>query len=215
MLLQSGRFILHYLSLPGTSSNFASTVDSAALSVTGDIELSALLSTTDWTPTARKVIVSKWTPTGSQQSYEFNIETSGKLRLLTSPDGSGIVSAVSTVAPTVVDGAKLGVKATRASADGTVTFYTSTDDGVTWVQLGDPVDTTDGGIFNSTSRVDIGQRCDDTLQLPGSVYFIQIRNGIGGTLVGNADFRDVRPGTSPVVDSTGASWGINGTAVVV
>lgn len=204
----------HYLSLPGSIGNVAAATDSALLSVTADIDIRVRVALTDWTPTARKVIVSKWTAAGSQQSYELNIETNGTVRFIFSPDGSTVGGAASSVAPSVVDGADLALRVTRVKATGTVTYFTSGDD-VNWTQLGTTVATSvNAGIFDSTTPVYLGQRADDTLQFAGRIYYVQIRSGVDGPIVANADFRHVSPGTDPVVDSVGNSWDLIGTAAV-
>lgn len=199
----------NYLLLPGTTGNFAKTPDSASNSITGDIDIRVKVSLDDWTPSAAKVLLSKLSA-ASQWSYDFYVGgggSTGKLCFLTSPDGTANTSAISSVATGIADGAVKWVRATRVSATGVTKFYTS-DDGVTWAQLGTDVSNTAGAIYDSTSEVRIGQ--DTGGPLAGKVYRAQVYNGIDGTLAVDFDATDAANGATSFVSSTsGETWTIN------
>lgn len=186
-----------YMYLPGAAGCYASVPDSVALSITGDIDIRVRVALADWTPGAINVLLAKWTTTGSQQSYALDVDTAGKLLLAWSTTGANTVSATSTVAPTVSDGAVLSVRATLQVNDGAgnrvVKFYTSPDADLTtatWTQLGTTVTTVGTtSIFNATSGLEIGSHtAGASLPATGKFYRAQVRSSIGGTVVYDADF---------------------------
>lgn len=183
----------NYLYLPGVASNNATAPDSAALDITGDIDLRCKVALDDWTPSAIQYLISKY-QSASQRSYGLSVETNGRISLVWSTDGTGgtLLSATSTVAPTVADGATLWVRGVldvdNGAAGKNVFFYTSTD-GLTWTQLGTTV-TTAGttSIFSSTSVLEIGSVLATSNPLRGKVFRAQVLNGIGGTVAFDANF---------------------------
>ena len=146
--------------------------------------------------------------------------TSGMLRLAWSANGSAVLSADSTVAPTVTNGEDLWLAATldvdNGAAGRTIRFWTSTD-GVTWTQLGaSVVQAGVTSIFNSTAAIGIGSRDSGTLdRLAGKVYYAEVRSGgLTGTIVANPDFTSVGPGTTTFYDSLLNQWDVIAPAVI-
>lgn len=209
----------HALVLNGTSPGRASTPDTAALDIVGDIDLRVHAALDDWTPASASALMTKSTTTGSQVSWRFNVLTSGILRLAWSVDGSTVLSADSTVAPTIADGSALWVRVTldvnNGAAGRDITFYTSAD-GSTWTQLGAVV--TQAGvtsIFSGTSAVVIGSRDSGTLdRMTGRVFSAEIRSGISGTIVASPNFRVQPSGTTSFADSTGKTWMVVSPALI-
>ena len=183
----------NYLYLPGVTGNFASTPDAAPLDITGDIDLRVLVALDDWTPSSQMGLVMKFNTTGNQRSYGLNVETGGTLSLRWSPDGSTSLSSVSTIATGITDGSLKWVRGTLDVDDGAgnrvVTFYVS-DDGVTWAQLGAPVVTAGAtSIFNGTASLEVGSiTSGSSFVASGKFYRAQVLNGIGGTVVFDANF---------------------------
>lgn len=213
------------MNVPGTSGGFASTPDAAALDITGDIDIRCRVALTDWTPSGQQPLVAKWNVTGNQLSYEFRITTTGILQLLWSTTGAvgGLLTADSTVAPSVIDGGILWVRATMdvvSGANRVITFYTSTDATndhtlVTWTQLGATV-TTAGttSIYAGTATLAVGARSDDVERITGYVYAAAVLNGIGGTVVANPNFTGLALGATSFVDGAGRTWTINSPASI-
>jgi hypothetical protein len=200
----------------GIAGGYFSTPDSAAASVTGDIDISVKVAMADWTPTVENVLLSKYLTAGNQISYAFDVQGStGNLRLYTSPNGSTLRTNTSTAATGFVDGTVHWVRVTRSAATGDVKFYTCpSEDGVTWVQLGTTVASAVEAIFDGTAGVLIGSLSDPALPLQGSVYRAQVLNGIAGSVV--VDFNPASYATSTTwVSATGETWTINGTAMVM
>lgn len=183
------------LSLPGTTGNYATSPDSSALDVTGDIDLRCQVALTDWTPTTTNVLISKWNSTGNQRSYQMTVAPTGVLQLLWTTDGSGttINTINSTVAPTITDGGTLWVRAVldvnNGASGNTVTFFTSTD-GSTWTQLGTPVVTAGvTSIFSGTAALEVGTAIGGTSNpATGTFYRAQVLSGIDGWPVFDATF---------------------------
>lgn len=149
------------LVLSGLSGNYASAPDSAALSITGDIDIKVKVTMADWTPSNFPCLVGKWA-TASGKSYRLIILTGGDLRLTTSTNGTDEVSGDSSVTTGFADGSTKWIRATldvnNGSSQRVYKFYTS-DNGTTWTQLGTTV--TSAGttsIFDSTSILEIGSQ---------------------------------------------------------
>lgn len=208
-----------YLSLPGTSGNYASTPDTAANSITGDIDVRVNAALVDWTPSGNNTLMSKYTATGNQRSWRFDVATTtGRLRIITSVDGTGDTKNLSSTAGVpATDGQEIWCRATLDVDDGggnaVAKFYTSINDGVTWTQLGTTVTSaTTTSIFDSTAVVAIGALTNGTDQIAtGKILRAQLFNGIDGSLVVDFNAQDGVTGRGPLTSkNTGEVWTING-----
>jgi hypothetical protein len=182
-----------YLYLPGVSQNWATTPDAAVLDITGDVDIRIKVALDDWTPGAVNTLIAKATSSTTNRSYWFNVNIDGTLGLLTSPDGTSgsQITYTSTVATGIADGATKWVRATLDVDNGasgkTATFFTS-DDGTTWTQLGAAV--TSAGttsIFSGISPLTVGG-IGAAQPSRGKFFRAQVRNGIDGTVVFDANF---------------------------
>lgn len=210
-----------YVQFDGTSGNYASTPDSVALSITGDIDLRIKVAMDDWTPTIQTTLIAK-VGSASTRSYYLCVSTTGVPFLIWSTDGSATITKIATAATGFADGSTHWLRVTldvdNGSTQNDVKFYTS-EDGVTWTQLGATV-TTAGvtSIFDSTSVVEIGSRFGGAIELlAGKVYYAEIRNGVGGTLAGvftppAATVTAIRSPTSMSAFITAETWTFNGSA---
>lgn len=204
---------ISHLRLPAVAGNNASTPDTSANSVTGDLELRVKAALTDWTPASIQTLFAKWGAAG-QRSYALSVNTDGTLNLSWSADGTTVISKNSTVATGIAD---LALKFARATLDvnngaagNDVKFYLSPD-GATWTQLGATV-TTAGttAVFNSTAPLEVGSMVSGTSQLASArIYSALLLNGLAGTVVASFNAAlGVRNGTT-IVASTGETWTIN------
>ena len=193
----------NYLYLPGVAGNYASAPDTAALSITGDIDLQARVALDDWTPATEAAIVSKYIATNDHRSYMFVVRSgsTGLLRFYWSEDGVNLLAVTSSVAPTVSDGDYLWIRATLGVGDGPggqgrVTFYTGgSGASPTWVQLGDVAG---GGsvptsIFDGLHRVEVGAYANGSVgMLQGKVTNVRIYSDLTETTLAlDADFTDL------------------------
>ena len=200
-----------YLYLPGAASNYASAPDSAAVSITGDIDIRCKVALDDWTPATQQALVSKWNTVGNNLSYTLFVQGSGVLQFQTSSAGTATtVTATSTAATGVADGATKWVRVTMKVDNGatgnTVTFYTS-DDGSAWTQLGSAV-TTAGvtSIFDGTALVEVGSLIGGTVYPSRGKFFrAQVLNGIAGTVAFDANFESSIVGNLPTTFTEGST----------
>jgi hypothetical protein len=184
----------NYLYLPGVTGNFASVPDSAALDITGDLELVLRISLDDWTPASEEYPFAK-RGGANQKSWLWAATTGGLMRLYYSTDGSTEATATSTAAVPFTNGQAGWLKITLDVDNGAggrdVKFFTAADQATeptTFTQLGATI-TTAGTIslFNSTSVVSVGAYADGGWT-SGKFYRAIVRNGIGGTTVLDVDF---------------------------
>ena len=87
-----------YLRVTGTSGDYASTPDAAALDITGDIDLRVKVALDDWTPAAESTLIAKYTATGNQRSYALAVTATGALIFRWSEDGTAEKSETSSAA---------------------------------------------------------------------------------------------------------------------
>lgn len=176
----------NYLYLPGVAGNYASAPDSAALDITGDIDIRCKVALDDWTPSTSNILVAK---RNTNSAYQFFVNNgAGLLGFLFSIDGTATIQVTSTVSPTVSDGSILWVRVTRVASTGVIQFFTSTD-GTTWTQLGVDVSSTSGNIYSSGDALEIGTRSLGTnLPARGKFFRAMVLNGIGGTVAFDANF---------------------------
>lgn len=201
-----------HLSLPGESGDYASTPDSAAASIVGDLSMRAKATPNDWTPAAAAVLEAKWGAAG-QRSYKLEVIATGQLRLSWSTDGTAVLARDSTVAVGASDGTIKHVLATldvdNGAAGHDVKFYTS-DSGATWAQLGATV-TTAGitSIFDSTAALSVGAEADGASGLwAGKLHYADVRAiaTTAGTPAAKFDPQGAADRATSFVSGTGETW---------
>jgi hypothetical protein len=206
--------------LPGISGNYASTPDSAALDITGDLELVARIVVVDWDIPGDQDLVGKWTSTGNQRSYRFHL-TANQRRLGMQLSDDGLYDPVGDVRSaltnhTFLDGEGGWVKADYRASDARVRFWTAPDQSAepsTWLQLGADTFLPRGvaPTFSGSGPLEIGAVATGAANnLNGAVRRVIVRNGIGGTTV--ADFDARLCGQSGYSDAYGNTWTVNRSA---
>lgn len=200
----------NYLSLIDSGLSTASAPDSAGLSITGDIELITDVDFPAWRDDLHR-LGQKWTTSGNQRSWVWEVTTDGNLRYWWSNDGTTENFVDSTVPLPFVTG-RYSVKVTHdvnnGAAGNTVTFYYSDSYAGTYIQLGDPVvsaGTT--SIFNSTATVFVYTAS------AAKVYRHTIKNGIGGAAAGDPNFTTQTAGAASFSDGIN-TWTINSDAEI-
>jgi hypothetical protein len=208
-----------YLNLPGEVNDYASTPDSAAVDVTGDIEMVARVAATDWTPGTFRAIAAKWND-GTQESFIWWLDDSvpGTMAFIYTADGSTNVFRRSTAAVSATDGNFIWLKITRDATTGDIKFYTAASDdlipdNVVFIQLGTTVASPVGSIFNSNTTLSVGAYLSGGSGVPfdGKIAYFVLRNGIGGSDVAVFDpSTDASQGVKSFTSSaTGEVWTIN------
>jgi hypothetical protein len=201
-----------YEYLHGVASNYVSTPDSAALSITGDIDLRCQVALDNWATGSSQWVLSKWSVSG-QFSYALEVANSGAIGIAISVDGTTTLQAFSSNTGFTA-GSLYWIRATWSQSGQIATFYTSTD-GVTWTQLGGTATLTAASIFDGTAPVEVGGRLLGTGSFgPGKYYRAQVYNGIAGTLVFDANFTTKQVGANTFTESSSnaATVTITGTA---
>lgn len=207
------------LTLPGEVGAYAYMLDTTSTSVTGDVDLAAELTHQTWRPEVVSGIVTKHTSTGNQRSYSLALTSSGELEFGWSTDGTSanrtvVLSTVAVPFGQYRQAVRATLDVNNGASGRTITFYTADSIDGPWIQLGDAV--TQAGttsIFNSTARLEVGSFSAGTqFPLDAVVYRVQVRSGIGGTLVADPNFVDTLPGQTELVDSVGNLWTIAGGA---
>lgn len=208
-----------YTYLPGVAGNYLSTPDSAALSITGDIDIRARVTLDDWTPSASMMLVDKLDAAG-QYSYDFYVTSGGYLYFRSSVDGAVFRNAGSSTIVGLADGAIGWVRATRNATTGDVKFYTASGalanpTAGDFTQLGTTVSAGAGAIFDGTKTLLLGANGGGVSSpLAAKLYRAQIRNGLDGTLVFDADLTTKPCGARTFTESSAsaATVTINGTS---
>ncbi len=199
----------------------ASTPDTAALDIVGDLDVRADVQPLVWDTTLGLGIADKYLTTGNQRSWLLFIDADRKIVLTWSVLGTlaSNLTARSDTPITIPGDGRLTVRAAldvnNGSGGWTATFYTGTSGvGGSFTQVGAPV--TGAGvtsIFSSSAPVRIavtGLVTPDPYV--GRYHALQIRSGIGGTVVANPDFDAQAMGTTSFADSTGKTWTLSGGA---
>lgn len=185
----------------------ATTPDSAALSLSTDVELTIDVDLPNWRTST--MLLGKW-DSGTDKSYYLGVDDDGYLWLQWSTDGSAQYGTASTAVVPAETG-RLTVRGYLDMNDGSgnraYTFSWSTG-GVagTFTQLGDTVP---GGaastIHDGTADLVVG---DDPAyaRMVGVVHAATVRGTAGGALVASPDFTAQASGTSSFDDAQSNTW---------
>lgn len=225
----------NFLEAPGNTGDKVTAPDTAAVSITGDIDVRIDLTTDSW---GAHNLAGKFKRAGNQLSWIFQVAMDGTLRLSWTTSGATGTAAVaiSTRGIPMYPG-RLALRATldvdNGAGSNTTTFYTSDTISGTWVQLGDPIVGALGtagitSIFDSTAPIELGDVPDQTSVIPvngingtatpfvGRINAFELRNGINGTVVANPVFTAQTAGTTSFADtaSTPNTWTLQGNTVL-
>lgn len=216
------------LSLPGGEGDMAATPDAAALDITGDIDIRVDATLANWClpdyPSTGETTYPQTNLIGkdddSQRSWVLSTRRS-RPYLEYSTNGSFITNAVMATAdlPLTTSG-RIAVRATLDVDNGAgahvTTFYTAPTMAGPWTQLGDPlVSSGTVSIYAGSAPLRIGDaKWLDNNRPIGAVHAVEVRSGIGGTLVANPDFTAQASGTTSFADSAGRTWTIGGQAEI-
>lgn len=201
---------VNYLRLSGVSGNYASTPDSESLSITGSIDIRALIALDNWSSTSDQQICSKFSSAGNFSWAFYKLGSAKTLAFAWWPDGTNIAgnSASSSDIP-VNNFDELWVRATLDAPTGDYKYWISTDYnadtlGGAWTQLGS-TRTVSGAtsIFNGNANVEFGSRSGGTAALAnGKCKRVQIFDGIEGILVCDSNFTAVSEGATSFTESS-------------
>jgi hypothetical protein len=173
------------LVMQGLAGGFASTPDSAPLSLTGDVEILALVKLTAWS--------SNTTIAGNLNSGTSGYELStrdlgtGAKRLALYFTGTTVTSNAD---HTLTDGSFAWLRVTRISSTGVCEFYTAPSSASvpsSWTQVGTAVTGATGAMVDATLPFKFGERAAGQT-MTGTLGQVIVRSSVGGTAVLTADF---------------------------
>ena len=209
---------------PGVTT-YASVTDTAALDITGDIDVrfEAKLDTWWTDDTGGLEPVGKFITATDNRSWAIFIRNGGYIRWEWSTDGTaGTVSAAtSQITIPARYGRHLAIRVTmdvdNGASGNTVRFYAAPTIDGTWEQLGgDVVSAGTTSIFASTAALRIGNGTDvGFLPASGEIYKFQLLDGIGGTAVADVDFTVQTVGATSFVDDAGLTWNLSAGGVAI
>jgi hypothetical protein len=175
------------LVLPASGA-YASSPAPVSLRTAQDISLRLFVRATT-SAIGAKGLVRRYGAVDGERVFQFRSLGSGSLRLVAHTTGAASpnITIDSSVAPTVVANQVIGLRVDIDSANDVVRFYTSTDDGVTWVQLG--TDRTAAGLalFNTAAPLEVGSSATDGFT--GAVPRVEVLSLDGATTHVAQDFR--------------------------
>ena len=174
------------------NSTYASTPDAAALDIVGDIEITARMQPTLWTAGSTQGIVGKRS-VAANSSYLLALGV-GKPTFQWTENGTTFKTAACLTAvpfTTEAGWVRVTFQVDNGASGNTATFYTAPDSATeptSWTLLGTVVTAGTTSIFSGTSVVEFGSNALGSNQVIGVLKRAIIRNGIGGTVVCDADF---------------------------
>lgn len=219
------------------SSGRASTVDSAAVSITGDVDIRLDL---ELLTGAQSGVTSSWLVGNHDLASKFNDDNASRSWTLLNVGGQlrynwfalGTTASARSVNSIALPGPAQGRKAIRITHDvdngaggTTVTFYTATSlaagNAGGWTVLGAPiVSAGTTAIFDGTAPLRVGGPPVNSVytyaEPPSATYYgFELRNGIGGSVVASCDFASLPLDPSPIAssnftDAQGNVWSFNG-----
>lgn len=181
------------LNLPGTGANYASTPNAAPIQIGTDIDIRWRCMMPDWTPSHFMDFVTKY-PAG----FAIGTDASGTLQFY----GGGAASS----ALGFVDGSTWSLRMALTQSTKSISWYKSSDvdlSTATWTLINTVTDSI--GNAAGGAELQIGRQSDDSTNaslFAGRMERVQIRNGINGTIVFDADFTAQPPGTQTFVESS-------------
>ena len=189
------------LVLPGVAGNNASTPNSSAVDITGDIDLICRCYVDDVTPAGTQAMIGKFA--AGSDNYMFVFTTDGKLGFW----GTGDTDKRATVAASVTDRQIFWGRCTKNTTTGDINFYTAADSTTiptSWTQLGTTVAGATGPRTAApTESLYIGARNSGTTSImSGGVLRAIVKDGIDGTTVFDADFSAQSFGASSFTESS-------------
>lgn len=191
-----------YHRMMGAGAGSVTLPDSAALSLTGDMDFRALVALDDWSPaTTATLIAKRASATATTTSYEFYIDVNGTPSLRISNGTTTTAQNASNLSlGGQANGAKLWVRVTRRNSDGQLKAFTASGSVVNptssdWTQLGLAQTNAQAG-QDTADPVFIGgygsaATNSPTQQVIGKYYRAQIRNNVlddGTGIVADVDF---------------------------
>ncbi|MEV6790909.1 carbohydrate binding domain-containing protein [Streptomyces sp. NPDC051320] len=192
----------------------ASTPDTSALDITGDLDI-RIEATADWYAPNAQMLVSKYLGDGDQRSWLLCLNA-GTIHFEFSDDGTfaGLSFTARDLPALPARAALRAVLDVDNGAGWDITFFWAESIAGPWTQIEEPSGLTGAtSVFASTAPVAIGQASGEILDLDGKVHALEIRDGGDGTVVANPDFTEQTAGDTSFTDAAGRVWTLTGAAI--
>ncbi|MGW4040874.1 hypothetical protein ACWEIM_32140 [Streptomyces sp. NPDC004778] len=204
-----------YLQVDGSATSYARTPDTAALDITGDIDL-RVEATCDWYAVQGQALVGKWNSSTNQRSYLLRL-LNGLVILNWSTAGTSSLFAQQYLPQLPRRAAIRATLDVNNGAGGfSVAFYWAPSMAGPWTQIGNTVGTTPTtSIYSGTAPLEVAPiAATGVPPMRGVVHRAEVRNGINGTLVADFDARAKPAGSTGWTDSAGRVWTLGAGAAV-
>lgn len=211
------------LDVPHGVQGRASTPDHASLDIIGDIDVRAELTPTAWAGSHASdayEVMGKYNFTSNQRSWRLMVNASGSLQFAWSTTGADFIGWNSSASVPFAPGQRGAIRATLDVNNGaggySLRWYTAPSLAGPWTQLGNTRTATGvTSIFNSTAPLEVGDVSTiGFADVARRIHKVEVRNGIGGTVVASPDFTVQAPGATSFADSTGRTWTVAGGASI-
>lgn len=215
--------------LPGGTGNYWSSAHRSADNISGDIDIRVRLDPDRWSDPNpsdfTQYLAAIWGVGANTCSWTFGLTGPGQIEFAWSADGStqlGLIWGSESLAALRPLWVGFTLDANNGAGGYSWNVYRSDADSppadiTTWdvVEFGsyDGIGTASMRTGTSSS-LKIGTRSTGEPGMRGNVYNVQIRNGINGTVVANADFTAQTLGATSFNDSTGRTWTRAGSAAI-
>ncbi|CAM5718008.1 CBM-cenC domain-containing protein OS=Streptomyces fumanus OX=67302 GN=GCM10018772_05350 PE=4 SV=1 [Streptomyces fumanus] len=215
------------LDLPGNTGDYASTPDTAALDITGDIDIRIDATLVNWIqadyPSAgqadypRTELIAK--RAAGQVSWALHM-VQGRPYVEWSTDGTNTTWVWASVDVPLTTSGRLALRVTLDVDNGaggkSVVFYTAETMAGPWVPLDSGTFAGTTSVYSGTAPLRIGDASEATTSRPalGRVHAAEVRSGIDGMLVAAPDFTAQPSGTTSFVDAAGRTWTVAGGAEI-
>ncbi|MFG2976308.1 hypothetical protein ACGFYY_25410 [Streptomyces sp. NPDC048331] len=209
------------LVLPSAVFARAQTSDAPVLDFTGDIDIRADVTPAYWQGQRGEGgwdLVGKW-GTSPSNSWSLIVTEAGCLSLVWTEDGFTELTATSLplgFEPWQRAAVRVTLDVNNGASGRTIVFYTSDTITGTWTQLGDPVVQAGATSINSgIAPLRVGDFIyGSTRGNARIINAIEVRSGIGGTVVANPVFSSRPSGSGLFTDGAGRTWDLYGDATI-
>lgn len=206
----------HFLDASGRPTDTASTPDTAALNITGDLDLRAEVEA-NWYEPGAHILIGKWDAAGGQRSYMLRLENGQLvLHMANGPTGGYLARWNLPALPR-----RAALRATHDVDNGaggsTLAAYWATSMAGPWtlIEAGTGPSFAPGA---STAPLVVAPQdltqAEPRRPFTGKAYAFEVRNGIDGPVVAAPNFEAQPLGTTSFTDSAGSAWTLSGAASI-
>lgn len=204
------------LSVRPTFLSNAQVASTPALDITTDLDVRIDMQLYSTDPNGANTVVVGRANDTTTYSWRIIVNPDHTVQLLWSPTGTPPPMSVTSSVPVVPSSARSTLRAALLVNNGSgayeAAFYTGPSVNGPFFQVGPIITgTAITSIDNAAQPLTIGSELGTTVGQPldADVYRLQVRNGINGTVIVDANFEAQTSGVPSFVDSTGLVWTIN------